>query len=194
MLEIRDLAGAHFGPLGFAVAAGELCFLAGPSGSGKTLTLRAIVDLDPHAGEVLLGGEEQSSMPAPEWRRRVGYLPARPAWWGPRVREHFPAERMPDLAPLGLERGAIDWETDRLSSGEGQRLALLRLLARRPSALLLDEPCANLDPESASLMEALLLRYSEAEGAPLLWVEHDAGRRERLGGKTVFLASGRLLP
>ena len=60
MLEIQELAGAHFGPIDLTVAAGELCFLAGPSGSGKTLTLRAIVDLDPHSGDVRLGADAQA--------------------------------------------------------------------------------------------------------------------------------------
>lgn len=63
-------------PIDLEVRAGELVFLSGPSGSGKSLLLRAIADLDPHVGEVLIDGVPRSALSAPEWRLRVGLLPA----------------------------------------------------------------------------------------------------------------------
>ncbi len=197
MLEIKNLASRFFGPVDFAVSAGEICFVSGPSGSGKTLTLRAIVDLDPHDGEVSLGGEKQIDVAPADWRRSIGYLPAKPAWWGRRVGEHFDdLESAAELLPsLGFDQATLGWETERLSSGEGQRLALLRLIAPRPRVLLLDEPCANLDPASAARVEELLAEYARTNDAPIVWVSHDPERRRRLGGKGIALeAGGRLVP
>ncbi len=64
------------GPFSFAVERGECVALSGPSGCGKTLLLRALADLDPAEGTVLLDGQNRDSMPAPQWRRKAGWLPA----------------------------------------------------------------------------------------------------------------------
>ena len=117
----------HLGPFGFEVAAGACLALSGPSGSGKTLLLRALADLDPHEGEVELDGSPQSGCSGPEWRRRVGFLPAESHWWAPRVGDHFrsPADALrADLERFGLDPACFDWKVERLSSGERQRLAL----------------------------------------------------------------------
>ena len=63
--------------------------MKGPSGAGKTLLLRAIADLDPNQGLVSLEGRDRSTIPGPEWRRLVGYVPAEPGWWAETVGEHF---------------------------------------------------------------------------------------------------------
>jgi ABC-type multidrug transport system ATPase subunit len=96
---------------------------------------------------------------APDWRRRVGLLPAESGWWADRVGAHFittndarnPATTpTPILARLGFEPDVLDWDVQRLSSGERQRLGLARLLLNRPEVLLLDEATANLDPTRLS--------------------------------------------
>jgi ABC-type sulfate/molybdate transport systems ATPase subunit len=83
---LRTVSG---GPYSFAVAAGECVVLSGPSGCGKTLLLRALADLDPAEGRVMLDGTERMEMDAPVWRRQVGWLPAEAAWWAELVGEHF---------------------------------------------------------------------------------------------------------
>lgn len=183
-IEARAVRTLHVGPIDFSIAAGACLALSGPSGSGKSLLLRALADLDPHEGEVLLDGEAQSSMSGPAWRRRVGYLPTESAWWAPLVGGHFPGD-VP--AELGFEPDVAGWEVARLSSGERQRLALLRLLAREPEGLLLDEPTANLDGESAQRVEALLERYRAEHDAAVLWVSHDAEQRARVAGGEIAL-------
>jgi len=94
-------------PVDLQVATGELVFLSGPSGAGKSLLLRAVADLDPHVGEVLLNGVPRSAISAPEWRRRVGLLPAESHWWGDRVGDHFhdPSAPLPNILHISRRVG-----------------------------------------------------------------------------------------
>lgn len=191
MLEARALSRSPLGPLDLTVATGEILFLSGPSGSGKSLLLRSLADLDPHEGEIRLAGKSQEHIPPPEWRRRVGYLPPEPTWWLPRVGDLLPAS-VDDaaFAALGLDPALRGVNPERLSSGESQRLALLRLLALRSEVLLLDEPSANLDPESTQRLEAMLLAEHERRGLTLIWVSHDPAQRARLAHRQLELVGG----
>jgi len=178
-------------PLSLRVAAGECVTVAGPSGSGKTLLLRAIADLDPHSGQVMLDGIAADAVPAPQWRRLVGLLLAESPWWHERVGAHFPDMDGLDrqLEALGFGPDVMSWRIARLSSGERQRLALLRLLALRPAVLLLDEPTANLDPGSTALVEQLVSSYRSERRVPVLWVSHDADQRSRIADRQLEIAA-----
>lgn len=191
-LSIRALAVHHIGPVDFDLAGGECLCLSGPSGAGKSLLLRAIADLDPHTGSICLDGTEQQSIPAPQWRREVGYLPAESHWWAEHVGAHFQQADAALLTGLDLRENVMDWEVTRCSTGERQRLALLRLLCNRPRVLLLDEPTANLDPRNALRAEELLLRYRDEHQAALLWVTHDPQQIARIAQRTLYLTDGRL--
>jgi len=182
----------HVGPTRFEVAAGACTALWGPSGSGKSLLMRALADIDPHEGEVRVDGDAQTGMSGPAWRQRVGYLPTESRWWARTVGEHFPAAGSTDLGELGFEPDVLDWQVDRMSSGERQRLALLRLLARTPEALLLDEPTANLDAESAARAESLINRYRTERNAAVLWVGHDAQQRKRVASAQLHMTAGQV--
>ena len=190
---VNGLEFRNFGPFSFQLERGERLFVTGASGSGKSLLLRALADLDPHRGWVLLDGCEAQEMPAPRWRRRVGLLPAESQWWYDMVGQHFPGGLREELATnLGFPATVGEWSIARLSSGEKQRLAILRLLQNQPEVLLLDEPTANLDPESRLKVESLLLEYQRQRPAVLLWVSHDLEQVERLGGRCLELIGGRL--
>ena len=184
-------------PVSLTIDAGGLVFIAGPSGSGKSLLLRAVADLDPHTGEVWLGDEARSAMAPPRWRRRVGLLPAEAFWWADAVGEHFPPAAATTglhglLTGLGFEPDVFSWSVSRLSTGERQRLALARLLAQDPEALLLDEATANLDPGNRERVERVVEDYSAERAAAVLWVSHDPEQRERLGGRQFAIRDGRL--
>lgn len=191
-LELVGFRGGRLAPLDLAIEGGECVTLSGPSGSGKTLLLRAVADLDPHDGEARVDGERQDQLSGPEWRRRVGFLPAESHWWYPRVGDHFNGPAEPLVAALGLPGEALDWEVERLSSGERQRLALARLLAGEPRVLLLDEATANLDPESTERVERLIDDYRVKTGAAVLWVSHDRGQRARVAGRSLVIDGERL--
>jgi ABC-type iron transport system FetAB ATPase subunit len=242
-LRLDRVRSRALGPIDLEVATGELLFLSGASGSGKSLLLRAIADLDPHEGEVWLGGEPRSRMTPSLWRRRVGLLPAEAFWWADSVGEHLPGSaRMADkragaegrtggpsrlprfalnlsrpfrraprgssnhpalanptiiaqwLDQLGFEPDVLGWSVARLSTGERQRLALVRLLAQAPEALLLDEATANLDPSNGERVESLVETYRQSHAAAVLWVSHDPEQRKRLGGRSLVILDERLEP
>jgi ABC-type iron transport system FetAB ATPase subunit len=191
-LRLESLAAGELPPLDLAVAPGEVVAISGTSGSGKSRLLRAVADLDPHEGLVLLGEASAASMPAHAWRRRVMLVPAESQWWHDAVGAHFEAEPFDDLQMPGLPRRALGWSVGRLSSGEKQRLALIRALSRDPDALLLDEPTANLDDESVARVESWLLERIRGRGLPTLWVAHDRAQIERVADRHLRIVDGRL--
>jgi ABC-type iron transport system FetAB ATPase subunit len=196
-LAVRGLRSPFAGPFDFALHGGECIAIQGPSGAGKSVLLRMLADLDPHEGEVLLDGRPCAAMAAPDWRARVVYQPAEPAWWEASAGEHFaPAQRgfvLGALAALGLAPKSLDTAIERLSTGERQRLALLRSLACAPQVLLLDEPTAALDPASVAAAEGLLLSFL-ARGMALLIVTHSGEQARRLAQRTFYLEHGKLSP
>lgn len=185
-LEVRGLA-----PVSFELAAGECLVLRGPSGAGKTLLLRALADLDRAAGHVRLDGRDRDDMPAPAWRRLVTYVAAEPGWWAERVGDHMAdwAAALPLVEALGLPAPCRDWQIARLSTGERQRLGLVRALLIAPRVLLLDEPTAGLDAAAARKVEALV-GARLAAGAGALWVSHDAAQARRLARRALVFGNG----
>lgn len=192
LLQIRQLANPLFGPVTLELAAGECLCVTGPSGSGKTLLLRALADLDPHEGEVLLQDVPADRIAPPQWRRQVGLLPPESSWWLRTARAHFHAPSPFSPALLGLDEAVLDRAIHRLSSGERQRLALLRLLANRPHVLLLDEPTANLDADNTRRVEDVIGQYRAQRKAAVIWVSHDPLQVQRVASRHARLAEGQL--
>jgi UDP-glucose/iron transport system ATP-binding protein len=192
VLRVEYLAVPGLPTLSFEVAAGECLTVEGPSGSGKTRLLRAIADLDPAEGYVHFEGVERREMPGPKWRRRVRYAATEPGWWASTVREHLPKDAKLDrlLAALALEDRHLDCPVFELSTGERQRLGLIRALADEPRVLLLDEPTSALDATAVALVEELI-RYQLLAERTVLLVSHDAGQIERLAHARLQLADAR---
>ena len=151
-LTIKQLRSAFAGPFELRLATGACAAITGPSGSGKSLFLRMIADLDPNEGEVWLNERERASMPAPEWRKHVTYVSAEFGWWADLVIDHFPSQARSEVAALsarlGLRADRLDAPVAQLSTGEKQRLSLIRALLPNPPVLLLDEPTGPLDEVS----------------------------------------------
>jgi ABC-type iron transport system FetAB ATPase subunit len=154
-----------------------------------------IADLDPNEGRVWLQGIDRASLPAPEWRKRAAYVAAESGWWADTVIEHFAAGRRSEVAALsarlGLHAELLDASITRLSTGEKQRVSLVRALLPSPPVLLLDEPTGPLDEESVARVEALLTERM-ANGTSVLLVTHDPNQAERLGHQRYRMAAGQL--
>lgn len=194
MLRVERLAVPGLPSLSFEVGDGECMAIEGPSGIGKTRLLRAIADLDAAEGRVVLDGVERSEMPAWQWRRQVRFAAAEPGWWGdtPRASVLTPASDaarvLKLIADLGLDAGILDRPLTELSTGERQRLALVRALADQPRVVLLDEPTGALDSVSAALAEELI-RYQTLAGKTVILVSHDKLQIERLADLRLQLAA-----
>lgn len=187
------------GPFSFLVERGECLALSGPSGCGKTLLLRALADLDPADGTVLLDGKNRNDMTAPQWRRKVGWLPAEGVWWFDVVGDHFDGFRhevldfrKTNLYKLGFESDVMGWRVERLSTGEKQRLALFRLLLNEPQVLLLDEPTASLDVSNVWKAEEVISEYRKTTGAAVVWVSHNPEQITRVADRHLVFKNGGL--
>lgn len=185
MLKLKDITIPGLNPISFELSAGECLGVSGESGCGKTRLLRAIADMDEIEGSVCIDELCQPDVSGAEWRKRVGLLPAESQWWFDTVAPHFSAEEI-DLASLGFGDEVMSWSLMRCSSGEKQRLAILRLLANRPKVLLLDEPTANLDAENSHKVEALITEYLLNNNASAIWVSHNHDQLKRVASERYY--------
>jgi putative ABC transport system ATP-binding protein len=190
-LRLIGLRGARAGPFDLELAAGACLTVTGPSGAGKSLMLRMIADLDPHDGEALLDERPCAAMRAHQWRRQVVYSAAEGGWWLDTVGAHFGVIPHESAAALGLRSDIFEQAVALCSTGERQRLALLRALELRSPVLLLDEPTGALDPQAVAQVEALV-RARLAAGTTVIMVSHDPAQAERLGTVRGHLDRGRL--
>jgi putative ABC transport system ATP-binding protein len=192
-LNVKALARDRFGPFTLAANAGTCVVITGKSGTGKSLLLRMIADLDPHEGEAWLDGNPRSAMSGPEWRRQVVYCAAEAGWWHSKVGPHFVPPPLDLAAQLGLAPALFTQDVRLCSTGERQRLSLLRALTLNAPVLLLDEPTGPLDAESVARVEALL-RARLQMGTSILLVTHDLAQAARMGEHCFIMAEGRLHP
>lgn len=201
MLRVEYLEAPPVAPMSFEIKDGQCLAIEGPSGSGKTRLMRAIADLDPAHGNIFLDGAERSEIPAPKWRCLVRYVSAEPAWWTPTARPLLVASTQQvngdaqnseklgrTLSALGLEPTIVDQPISTLSTGQRQRLALLRALTDDPRVILFDEPTAALDPTAAALVEELI-RYQTLAGRMIILSSHDEKLRKSLADQTITIAS-----
>jgi len=201
-------------PMDFSMSAKETVCISGESGIGKSVLLRCLADLVPHQGEMWLDGKACSSMPANQWRRQVCLLPAESHWWFVTVGEYFKSDQIESdrkesnneelndkysndfnqsyfsqscFSRLGFPEEVMQWRIDRLSTGEKQRLSLLRALHNQPAVLLLDEPTASLDPISIRKVEACIADYQQQSDCAVIWVSHDPAQIRRVANRHLHL-------
>ncbi|MEM0094149.1 MAG: ABC transporter ATP-binding protein [Thermofilum sp.] len=210
MLECRDLWVAYpgFGTVlrgvTVRVELGKVTALLGPNGSGKTTLLLALAGLlEPERGVVLFKGEELRKQ-LPEARRHLGLLFQDPddQLFNPTVRDELlfalnqlglaereKSERVERVAKLLHIAHLLERPVFALSMGEKKRVALASVLVYEPEVLLLDEPTANLDPQSSELFLSLLCK-AKAEGKGVLVATQDVKLAEEVADEAVVLSSG----
>lgn len=191
-LQIEGLQFLGCGPYSFSLKVGEIAGLSGASGVGKTQLLRALSDLIPSKGSVSYNAQVKENFAASEWRRMVTMIPTDSVWWHDRVGLHFNGEGGQEYlqqmsGELGFPPAVTDWQINRLSSGEKQRLALLRTLQMNPSVLLLDEPTSALDRENVLKAEKLIHKLVTDDGCSCLLVSHDMDQLERICDRLLIM-------
>ena len=194
LFEVLDLQFLDSDPICFSLSALERIGISGSSGSGKSILLRALADLTPHTGKVRLAGELMDTYTPPDWRKNVAYLPSHSAWWYDHVGPHSSCWNLDYLHLIGFDADVFDWEVERLSSGERQRLAFVRLLSGFPLVLLLDEPTSALDPQNVKRFEDLLGRYLLGANGAVVIVSHDLMQLERLSVRHFQMDQKKLVP
>ena len=185
----------------FRVHEGEAVGLLGENGSGKSTVLRILGTLlKPNAGTASIGGVDIVNGAA-NVRERVAYLAHTPGLYEDlTARENliFAADM------LGLPHSSADSSLDRVglskaaalrvrgfSAGMQRRLALARVIMRKPKVLLLDEPYSNLDEGGVALMNSVISDVLGNGGGALLALHELAPSREILS-RTLTLADGRI--
>lgn len=188
-LTIQNLRFLKNGPYSLELATGECCGLNGASGIGKSQFLRAVADVLPHEGECTLDTTPCLSMSPQDWRRNVALVPAESFWWYDLVGPHF-GVAIPDspyfchlTERLGFSLDVLKWQIGRLSTGERQRLSLIRTLITKPKVLLLDEPTSGLDKRMATEVEDIVAECCADDTSSCLWVSHDLEQLARISDR-----------
>lgn len=180
----------------------EVLVITGPSGSGKSSFLRMLNRLDePTSGTVYLDGQDYTSIPPRELRKRVGFVPQEAALisgtvfdniaTGPKLRgEPVDSSRIRWLLEKLNLNGYDSREADDLSGGEKQRISLARTLLNAPEVLLLDEPTSQLDDTAEAEVESLLGELAKELNLTTIMVTHDNNQARRLGDRALTLRNG----
>jgi molybdate transport system ATP-binding protein len=187
----------------FRAEAGEVLALVGPSGSGKTTILRSIAGLwQPEVARITAGGttwiDTARGVRRPAHRRRLGVVfqayalfphmsAARNVMAAMDRADAAEARRLLHLVNLhGLEAR----RPAQLSGGQQQRVALARALARRPHALLLDEPFSAVDRATRERLQAEVIALRAHLDMPVVLVTHDMAEAQLLADRMVVLEAG----
>ncbi len=201
----------RFGPVAavdaidFDVPEGSTTALLGGNGAGKTTTIAILLGLLlPTAGEVRLFGTDML-------RQRYRVLPrinfSSPYVDLPRrltVRENLVVYgHLYGIADIGARIAALAGDLDieqfldrpngSLSAGQKTRVALAKSLLNEPELLLLDEPTASLDPDTADWIRSYLERFRERTGATILLASHNMGEVERMCDRVLMMKTGRIV-
>lgn len=198
-------AGAALDDVSFTVPDGAICVVTGPNGSGKSTLLRLIANREaPTSGVIEIGDSVSQSfrLGRPDVVELIdprALDPGRNLWDGLRAgpAEHGTSRREAEDAALRaadrMEIGPLLARRPRsISSGEAARAAFARAFARRPRALLLDEPFAGLDAARRFALRRELKRMN-AEGRTIVIATHDHFDALALADMLVLLDAGRVV-
>ena len=210
VIEINDLSKRFDGVaavqgVSFTVARGTTVGLLGGNGAGKTTTIGMMLGLIvPSGGSIAILGEDMLrhryrvlprlnfSSPYVDFPNRLKVrenLMVFAQLYGLRQAKQRIAELAADLDLTQL----LDQKTGSLSSGQKTRVSVAKALLNRPEILLLDEPTASLDPDTADWVRGYLETYQRATGASILLASHNMAEVERLCDDVLMMKTGRIV-
>ncbi|WP_374300313.1 ABC transporter ATP-binding protein [Ferrovibrio sp.] len=189
----------------FTVPQGSVTALLGGNGAGKTTTIAMLLGLlKPSAGSITVLGTDMlrnrhAVLPRLNFSSPYVDLPHRLT-----VRQNLrvfaqlydvpePKHRIAQLAQKLDFTALLDRPAGALSAGQKTRVALAKALINRPELLLLDEPTASLDPDTADWVRSLLEDYRAERGATILLASHNMAEVERLCDQVLMMKQGRIV-
>ena len=205
-IEIEKLKKAYQGVMvldieRMTIKTGIITAIVGPNGAGKSTLLNLIGNLiQKDEGRILYNGDEkvpekdltlvfqEPYLIASTVKKNIAY---------PMKLRKFSKEaieaRIRELAEeLNLE-ALLNKKANQLSLGEVQKVALARALSFKPELLLLDEPCASIDPYTTSEIEKILRKMNHSGGTTMIMVTHNLAQARRLADEVILLKKGKLV-
>ncbi|MFN0265341.1 ABC transporter ATP-binding protein [Tepidamorphus sp. 3E244] len=191
--------------LDFEIRRGQITALLGGNGAGKTTTISMIMGLLlPSAGEITVLGHDMltsryDALSRMNFESPYVEMPLRLT-----VRQNLQVfgrlygvrdldKRIEQLTrDLGL-KDFIDRAVGKLSAGQKTRVSLAKALVNEPDLLLLDEPTASLDPDTADWVRGHIERYCAAHGATVLLASHNMAEVERMATRVLMMRSGKIV-
>jgi multiple sugar transport system ATP-binding protein len=203
-LEGRDVVA--LAPTDLRIDDGEFFVLIGPSGCGKTTLLRMIAGIErPTTGEVLLDGGVVNDLD-PRSRDVAMTFQSSALYPNLTVGENVgfslrlakvPRSTIRERVRAAAELVSIDHLLDRwprqLSGGEGQRVAMARMLIRSPHLFLMDEPMSQLDAKLRTELRAEIVRLQRRVGVTTVYVTHDQVEAMSMGHRIAVMRRGRIV-
>ena len=205
-IEIEKLKKAYQGVMvldieRMTIKTGKITAIVGPNGAGKSTLLNLIGNLiQKDEGRIWYNGDEkvpekdltlvfqEPYLIASTVKKNIAY---------PMKLRKFSKEaieaRIRELAEeLNLE-ALLNKKANQLSLGEVQKVALARALSFKPELLLLDEPCASIDPYTTSEIEKILRKMNHSGGTTMIMVTHNLAQARRLADEVILLKKGKLV-
>ena len=191
--------------LTFSVPRGAVLGLLGGNGAGKTTTIAMLLGLlEPTAGEIHVLGVDMlkrryAALPRMNFSSPYVDLPHRLTvrqnllFYGRLYGVKNVAGRIEEIADHMQVRPFLDRQAGKLSAGQKTRVALAKALINRPEVLLLDEPTASLDPDTADWVRGYLKDYQRETHATIMLASHNMGEVERLCDDVMMMRRGRIV-
>jgi ABC-2 type transport system ATP-binding protein len=190
--------------LSFAVPRGAVMGLLGGNGAGKTTTIAMLLGLlEPTAGEIQVLGVDMrrhryAALPRMNFSSPYVDLPHRLTvrqnllFYGRLYGVRNLGRRIDEIGRDIQVAPFLDRQAGKLSAGQKTRVALAKALINEPDVLLLDEPTASLDPDTADWVRGYLKEYQRRTHATILLASHNMGEVERLCDDVILLQAGRV--
>lgn len=191
--------------ISFEVAAGEIIVLMGASGAGKSTLLRAICGLQQtKSGTITIGGADVTKWP-PHKRSTAMVMDEAGLFHHMSVADNIrfavnteledtvPADQV-EAAMISMDINHLrNHYPSQLSTGQRQKVALARVLVRRPRVLLFDEPLAHVDTMGSAQLKDEIIRVHKRMGSATLYVTHDVKEAFSIADRIIYLERGRIV-
>jgi len=188
-----------FKKLSFEINTNDISVFIGANGAGKTSCIKLLTGLiKPYSGEVLFSKNKRNL-------NLIGYVPQKIILLRRSVEKNllhtlsisnYPTnkkkQRVKEILKFAKLEHVAKQSARNLSIGQQQLISIMRALAIRPSFLFLDEPCANLDPQTTQIIEDLIKIVSKS-GVKIIIVTHDIFQAKRLANDILFFHNGKII-